>query len=93
MAIQQGWSQMTAAVQNTIRKGVKSSISRGVRRAGKRVTRSSKKKHRVRARNARAKSSRARGRGNKRRLVKGSLAAKRFMAKIRKLRSGKKKGR
>lgn len=81
MAIQQGWSSQTAAAQNTIRRAlgsaVRGAVRRGVRKAAKRATgkRKSAKRASASKRNARPA-----------RLVKGSLAAKRYMAKIRKLR-------
>lgn len=74
--IQQGWGQMTAATQNTIRKAIGSATRSGVRRVKRKLKGAAKRV-----------TKRAAKRGGKAaRLVKGSAAAKRYMAKIRKLR-------
>lgn len=73
-SVQQGWNQATAAMQTTMARGV------GSARAAPR---------RRRAKAAKAPKRRASGRTKARkpaRLVKGSAAAKRYMASIRKRR-------
>lgn len=74
--IQQGWGSMTAATQNTIRKAIGGAVRSGVRKV-KRKVKSTAKRVTKRA---------AKRSGKAARLVKGSAAAKRYMAKIRKLR-------
>lgn len=74
--IQQGWGSMTAATQNTIRKAIGGAARSGVRRVKRKVKRAVK-------RTVKRASKRS---GKAARLVKGSAAAKRYMAKIRKLR-------
>lgn len=78
MAIQQGWSSMTAATQNTLRKALGSAVRSGVRRVARKVKSKVGGKRKARASGKRA--------SKAARLVKGSAAAKRYMAKIRKLR-------
>lgn len=79
MAIQQGWSQMTAAATNTIRRAIGGAARRTVRRAVKRASGG-------RVRVGSKKKARAARRARPARLVKGSAAARRYMAKIRALR-------
>lgn len=83
MANQQGWSQQTPAV-----KAMLSSAMRGLART---VTGAARKRRKKTARASGAKRSARTSRVRKvaktaARLVKGSAAAKRYMAKIRKLR-------
>lgn len=78
---QQGWSQWTPAMRASVSSAV-AGISRGVRRSSKR--RKSSKAAAGGKRKKRAGSSRKRSTAS--RLVKGSKAAKAYMAKIRKLR-------
>lgn len=80
--VQQGWSQGTAAMQ---------SIMRGALAVGRRTTSRRRSKRSagaaVKKRKKRASSSGSRSRSSKpARLVKGSAAAKRYMASIRKKR-------
>ncbi len=83
MANQQGWSQQTPAVQSMLggaMRAVRSTARKAVRRVKRAV------KRRASARGAkRSASSSARGK-RPARLVKGSAAAKAYMAKIRKMR-------
>jgi hypothetical protein len=83
MANQQGWSQQTPAVQSML-----SGALGTARRVGSRIRRAAKKvKRAVSARGAK-RSARSSGNGKRTakrpaRLVKGSAAAKRYMASIR----------
>jgi len=74
MAIQQGVNQQTAAAQN-VWNSLRRTVKRGVKRRVKKAVKSATKR-----------ASSKRSTGKKARLVKGSAAAKRYMAKIRKLR-------
>lgn len=82
-ALMQGVGQMTPAQQHTLRKAL------GTARASTRGTRKRRaggKKKRARAAAPRKRRAKAAKRGGKKRLVKGSAAAKAYMAKIRKMR-------
>jgi len=86
VANQQGWSQQTPAIQSLLRSAVG-----GMRRASGSSKRRKKKKSAGAKRAKRSaggskKAKRATSRGKKARLVKGSAAAKAYMAKIRKKR-------
>jgi hypothetical protein len=74
-----GMGQMTPAMQNTIRKNAV-----GTARASGKKRSSSRKKKSAAPRARKAKSSKKNG--TAKRLVKGSAEAKRYMAKIRKMR-------
>jgi len=78
---QQGWGQMPPAIQSMIR-GTMRSASRG---SSPRRSRSAGSKRTKKVRRASSSSTRRKG-GKLKRLVKGSAAAKAYMAKIRKLR-------
>lgn len=83
-SIQQGWGQMTAAQRSVIQFAV--GAANGTRRTARRKKRagaptSSPKRKRARTRGA----SRSTKRAGKAHLVKGSAAAKRHMAKLRKM--------
>jgi len=92
MAIfQQGWSQQTPAIQNLIqragsRAGSSTRAARSTRRAKplKRLKRTASKIRRSSRKLSKALGSR-RSKSKAARFVKGSLAAKRHMAKLRKL--------
>lgn len=79
-APQQGWSQMTAAQRQIIGSGYGTRSSGSTRR--KRASRTASPTRRRK----RASTSARRVKRSASRLVKGSAAAKRYMAKIRKLR-------
>jgi hypothetical protein len=70
-----GFSQMTPASQLSLTRG-----ARGTRRVGKRRKTRTKRAKRAKVRRTKTR------RGKKARLVKGSAAAKRYMAKIRRKR-------
>lgn len=72
-----GFAQQTPAVQ---------SLYRGGRRASGSGRRRRKKKAAAAPRRRRRAAAKSRGRGKLKRLVKGSAAAKRYMAKIRRMR-------
>jgi len=82
---QQGWNQSTSAQQQIMSMGLGGRVARGVRRAaragarraGKKVAKYARKVKRV---------ARAAKRSGRARLVKGSAAAKAYMAKIRRKR-------
>jgi len=84
---QQGWNQQTPTVQTLIRRaGSTARVSRSIKRAKplKRVKRKASKI--LRSSTKRLKRSASRRSGSKAaKFVKGSLAAKRHMAKLRKL--------
>jgi len=75
MATQQGWSQQTPAIINTIRSAFGATRRSGARRRKRKAAKSTTR---------RKKSSRKAKRPA--RMVKGSLAARRYMASIRKKR-------
>jgi hypothetical protein len=79
---QQGWSQQTPAVQTIIRGGL--AVGRALRRT--RRSKRSKAASPGKKRKKRAGSSSKRASSKPARLVKGSAAAKAYMAKIRKKR-------
>lgn len=81
---QQGWGQQSPAVQQIIRSGLGIARATSSRRRSKRskAATSRKRKKRVASSSTRSKKSSRRAS----RLVKGSAAAKAYMAKIRKLR-------
>lgn len=79
MASQQGWNQQTPAIQTLLRTAVGSAPRKArtkARSIGAKVKRAASKVRRVASKVKKTKA----------RLVKGSAAAKRYMAKIRKLR-------
>lgn len=78
--IQQGVSQQTAAAQQVWR--TSGGSRSGSRRAGKKRKRTGTSRRRASSTRRRASS----GKKRKSKLVKGSAAAKRYMAKIRKMR-------
>jgi hypothetical protein len=73
--VQQGWNQATAAMQTTMARGVGGRASGAPRRKARKVKAAKAPKRRASARKAKPA-----------RLVKGSAAAKRYMASIRKRR-------
>lgn len=75
MAIQQGWNQQTSAVQNTLRKALGTTVRRARRVTSRAVAKATGKR--------RSKKKRAAPRAKRAHLVKGSAAAKRYMARIR----------
>lgn len=81
---QQGWSQQTPAAMQIIRQGIGQarSVVRGARSRKRKATSSTStgRKRRKRASSSATRSSRSR---KLKRLVKGSAAAKAFMAKLR----------
>lgn len=79
---QQGWSQQTPAAIQIIRQGLGRLQSRASGRRSKRSKAATSRKPRKRARTSSKRSSRSKPA----RLVKGSAAAKAYMARIRKLR-------
>jgi len=83
MAIQQGWNQQTATIQHLIRSATGALRSGGGRR--RRGNRKGKK-NRVAVRVSVGGGRRRRARRGRARLVKGSAAAKRYMASIRRKR-------
>lgn len=83
-SVQQGWNQATAAQQVLMAMGLGSSGSRR-RRASSRRTRASPKRRKRRATSKPRRRASSRRRTVKR-LVKGSPAAKRHMAKLRRMR-------
>jgi hypothetical protein len=74
MAVQQGMNSQTPAVQNLLARAFGSGVRRVARRVKRKVKSAVKRKVKARAS------------GKAARLVKGSAAAKRYMAKIRRLR-------
>lgn len=78
---QQGWGQQSPAVQQIIRSGIGAVRSIASRVRKKRSKTAAGRKSKKRATGSRKRASRSVAR-----LVKGSAAAKRYMAKIRKLR-------
>lgn len=87
MANQQGWNQQTPAVQSMLG-GAMGAMRRTASRAKRAVSRVASRVRRKTARASGAKRSARSSSNGKRpaRLVKGSAAAKAYMAKIRKLR-------
>lgn len=85
--VQQGWSQMTAAAQQIIRSGL-GSIARktGSRRRSKSSSPARARKSKRRGSGSKKRATSSRKSSRPARLVKGSKAAKAYMAKIRKLR-------
>jgi len=85
MAAQQGWGQQTPAVQNMIRNAFGRTVARAKRRVSRKAAASPSRKRRRSTSSGKGKTRSASSRV-KARMVKGSAAAKRYMAKIRKLR-------
>lgn len=79
---QQGWSQMTPATQNTIRKAAGGTA---------RASGSKRRKKRSKGSKSGTKKKRAATRASGNKFVKGSAAAKAHMAKLRRKRGKKKK--
>jgi len=85
MAAQQGWGQQTPAVQSMIRNAFGGVAKRVKRRVSRKAVASVTRKRRRSTSSGKGKTRTASSRV-KARMVKGSAAAKRYMAKIRKLR-------
>lgn len=83
MPIQQGMNQQTPAVQNTLR-GISKSLNKALGPVRKKRKRKAKK-----AKSTGSKKRKKRSTPSAKQLVKGSAAAKNYMAKIRKLRGKK----
>ncbi len=81
---QQGWSQQTPAAVQIIRSGLGAARTISSRRRSKRSKAATSRKRKKRAGSSSTRSKRSSRKVS--RLVKGSAAAKAYMAKIRKLR-------
>lgn len=84
---QQGWSQQTPAARQIIQSGMGAMRAAKSRRRAKRSGGATSKKPKKRAASS-TRSSKKKGRSISARMIKGSAAAKRYMAKLRNMRKG-----